>query len=408
MRRLHFSLLVLALVLPAVSASAVSASAPIRVGQWELDRRATFAVAADLDGDRLHVVYGDENRLHYASSSDGGVTWTEPHFVGRGTGQALAVDRRGTVHLVSETGDAKRIYYRSLSGGTWSEARDLSAWVDGDGEPRLCAPRLAIDGADNLHLIYWTYWKGQGDAWKPGSRCVYLHRRAGAADFDPPELWRDQEGKGFARYGNIAVDPAGDAHIVYAGGLFRRHHIERRVRHRDGTWGRHDLWPGRLLSDWCIGAAVTADGVVHISAQRQTDDGLKVLYMNNRERPDALEARHSFGRETYETFTDLLARPNGDLWVATGHIEEDGSFPGEPPDEMPNIGTFAHYRAATGTWSARMPVSPEGAVNLDIRRANTPLLIEHGGRIRIFYAEQMPGGKWRHWQRILDPEASSP
>ncbi len=404
--RLPLLVFVLALI---VSPSPAAGPSPLRVGQWEVDRHATFAVASDMVGDRLHIVYGDKGGMHYACSTDGGVTWTEPELVGRGVGQVLVVDRRGTVHLVNETGNRKRIEYRSRSGGAWSEPRDLGAWVEGDGEPALCAPRLAVDGADNLHLIYWTYWKGQGNSWKPGSRCVYVHRRAGAADFDPPELWRDRGGQGYARYGRLAVDPAGDLHVFYASGLLTRgHHLERRVRHRDGTWGRHDLWPSRLLTDWCIGAAVTTDGVAHISVQSNLVDGMKVIYMNNRESPEVLAERHSFGRETFETFTDLLALPNGDLWVATGHIEEAGTFPGEPPDEMPDIGTFAHYRAATGTWTARTPVSPEGAVNLDRRQANEPRLVVHGGQVRLFYAEKLPDGKWRHWQRILGPASSTP
>jgi hypothetical protein len=36
-------------------------------------------------------------------------------------------------------------------------------------------------------------------------------------------------------------------------------------------------------------------------------------------------------------------------------------------------------------------------------RSNEPRLVVHAGCVRIFYAEQLPGEKWRHWQRILGP-----
>ncbi len=229
--------------LPAAPAPGISA--PLRVGPWEPKSRATFAVAGEPAGARLHFVFRDGVRLHHAISSDEGATWTPPAFVAEGSGQVMAIDRAGTVHLVSESHASDRIEYRTFSRGIWSSAQDISATVPG-GAAQLLAPRIAIDGTGNVHVIYWTLWKGDG--WKDGSRCVYRYKPAGRAEFEPPVLWRDQAEKGYAKYGALAVDPAGDLHIFYAAGLFMRHGIERRVRHRDGTWTSQNCPPRRPRS----------------------------------------------------------------------------------------------------------------------------------------------------------------
>ena len=41
------------------------------------------------------------------------------------------------------------------------------------------------------------------------------------------------------------------------------------------------------------------------------------------------------------------------------------------------------------------------SLNLDARRGNAPQLVLHDGHVLVFYAEQLHGGKWRHWQRRL-------
>lgn len=367
-----------------------------RVGAWDLDQRAVFAVAAAPAGKSLHFVYAEGSRLHHTRSLDGGGTWSTPEFVTHGNAPELAVDRQGTVQLVYEADGNRRVEYRSLaSGNAWTPPRDLTQGVPGR-ESRAMVPRVAIDGADHVHVIYWTLWQG-GD-WKPGSRTVYWRKPAGAADFEPPVLWGHQRAGGNARYGTLTVDPAGDLHVFYATNVNMSHAIERRIRRRDGTWGQHDCWRGQLVADWCIGAAVTADAVAHLTVQSKLNDGLHVFYANTATDAAARTLQHDFGAENYDTVTQLLATPNGDLWFAAGHLEHRENA----PDLRLNVATWAHFTASTGRWSERTRVSMSGAINLDARRGNHPRLVLLDGQVQLFYAEQRPGEKWRHWQRRLD------
>jgi hypothetical protein len=403
----HFALGACLILSPLVPTLPAALDAPLRVGNWEISQRAVFAVAAHPTGGALHFIYADGNRLHHSHSGDGGVTWSVPQFIASGSAPALAVDRDGTVHVVHEAEGTTRIEYRSYKRGAWSPARNITTSVPGKPAQTL-APRIAVDGAGHVHVIYWTLWKDQD--WKPGSRTAYWRKPAGQDDFDAPILWAHQQegGNRNARHGALAVDPAGDVHIFYVSNRNNSHALERRVRFKHGTWGRHDHWPGKLHTDWCIGAAVTADGVVHISAQTRIGDPLHVTYSNNRADPGVLALQHDLGWESYETYTSLLAAPNGDLWIATGHIEGKERANFEPPDDLPNIGTVTRYDAAANSWSPRTPLSAPGAINLDARRGNHPQLVLHDGRVRVFYAEQFPGGKWRHWQRLLTPIAPPP
>lgn len=47
-------------------------------------------------------------------------------------------------------------------------------------------------------------------------------------------------------------------------------------------------------------------------------------------------------------------------------------------------------------------------MNLDARRGNAPQLVLLDGEVHVFYAERLPGEKWRHWQRRLDAAGPAP
>lgn len=392
----------LALVAAAILVTGVVAAepSPLRVGEWDLEQRAVFAVAAAQLSADVHFVYMAGSRLLHARSSDGGSTWSIPQIVAAGSTPELAVDRQGMAHLVYEVAGTSRIEYRSFDRGAWSPAIDLSASVPGK-PAQMLVPRIAVDGADHVHVVYWTLWKDQ--EWKPGSRTAYWRKPAGAARFEPPILWSHSRQGGNARYATPVVDPSGNLHVFYATNHHNSHAVERRVRRRDGGWGVHDLWSGHLLTDWCIGAAVTTGGVVHLTVQSKLNDGLHVFHASTRADPATRTLEHDFGPENYETFTQLLGDPSGDLWLATGHLEDPDEAARSRAPVRPNIGMWARYSSATGIWSERAPVSPPGAINLDARRGNHPRLVLVNGKVHIFYAEKQPGEKWRHWQRRLGP-----
>ena len=375
--------------------------APRRVGDWDIDRRAVFAVAAAPKGRDLHFVYAEGRQLHHAHSADGGVTWSVAQPVASGSAPELAVDRTGAVHLVYEAVGTPRIEYRRFVRGAWSPPIAITASVPGK-EAQMLAPRIAVDGANHVHVIYWTFGKDK-KVWPPSCPTVSSPLPHGVPDFEPPILWGQREG-GDGRHGTLAVDPAGDVHVFYATHRPNAHFMEHRIRHRDGTWGRHDVWRGHLVADWCIGAAVTGDGVAHVTVQSRLNDGLHVFHASNRTDPAVRTLEHDFGPENFETVTQLLATPDGDLWFAAGHLEPaEENAQNKPAHARPNLATWARRSHASGSWSERTAVSPTGAINIDTRRGNHPRLVLVDGQVCIFYAEQRPGEKWRHWQRVLGP-----
>ena len=97
--------------------SAGTPAAPRRVGNWDLNARAVFAVAAAPQGRELHFVYAEGSGLHHARSSDGGLTCTTPAFVANGGAPTLAVDRAGIAHLVHEAPGTTRIEYLIIHPG---------------------------------------------------------------------------------------------------------------------------------------------------------------------------------------------------------------------------------------------------------------------------------------------------
>ncbi|MBN1671540.1 MAG: fibronectin type III domain-containing protein [Kiritimatiellae bacterium] len=397
-----------------ITVTSGGATSDVRVGAWEATTNATFDVAADDLRDTIHFVHNNGSNLYYSSSTDGGASWTTDRHIGVGQGPAIAVDHSGTVHLVYEQPRyGRKMFYRRYAQGAWSAEQDITTGVPAFPDIRYWAPRVEVDGSNNVHIIYWTHpWGGTTEDWDNCSRCVYYCKRAGQADFDAPQLWRDKNGTGHALHGALFRDEDGHMHIFYKsyiGGYNRA--VERRLRYADGSWGRHDQWASANYIDWCASAAVDSSGTVHFTAQMPVSGKMTLGYWNNRDNAGVLALKYDAGWETIETYTDLLLEPNGDLWLATGHCEYPDTFvPPEPTGEMPNIGAYYRYSAASGAWSGRENISPDGYVNLDHRRQNHPRWLRFRNSVRLFFAQKAPGGNWRHWQRTFggDPAPTPP
>lgn len=392
---LAVSLILITALLSAVVRAETSDNTPRQLGSWTNTGNVAFNVALDPVRNIIHFAHTDDGTLFYTNSSDNGTTWREPTAIAEASAPNLTVDRHGNVHLVCKTADGVSYFRRADQ--QWSTATRFLTPTDG--LVKLWAPKIIADGADNIHIIYWVGGKNKQTA--------YAYKAAGQNEFDPVELWIDKDEIGEGRYGSLTLDHQGNVHIFYASrgkGPAGGHGIDRRIRFKDGSWGEHTRWQGRLLADWSMAAAVDADDVVHITTQRRVPREWKLVYMNNRAAPATLDLRLTTPDiERTETVTDLLVEPNGDIWITMGH--RDG--PRATTDPTPNIGSYFYFDAATKTWSERTNLSPPGSLNVSAREMGHPQLLRWNGQTHVFYAEKKPDEDWKHWHRILTPPRSS-
>jgi|GEM_PF-827454 len=113
----------------------------------------------------LHFVYhekiGERRFVYHVSSSDGGQTWTSPFQIDStlfyGGMPSIAVDSAGNLHVAwharATSNDQFNIYYsRSEDGGqTWTAPVRLSYAVTGHD---LLYPSIAVDPAGNVHVVW--------------------------------------------------------------------------------------------------------------------------------------------------------------------------------------------------------------------------------------------------------------
>ena len=377
-----------------------------RVGNWSLDSSGGFAVVAGEEQKKLHFAYWTKDRLNYSRSLDGGKTWSDPvPIAGSIRMAALAVDRQERVHVAYAT-TSHELHYRSYSAGVWGDPVNLTAGIDG-GRVTTVGPRLAIDGNDNVHLLYWSVWRSGDPNWRKGSRAVYCYKRAGSDRFDAPQLWANQPNTpgGYGKHGALSADAQGNMHLFYLTGDRAADGkilsaIERRIRRTDGTWDpSHDVWPLKDdLCDWSLAAALDRLDVVHLSAHRRVSrEGAEIVYLNNRNNPGALVEVHNAGFEPWESWTDILVEPAGDVWIATAHKTDTP----DKPDEFGARGSYYRYNANEGRWTARILLPAKDDANLDSRNYSHPRLIRFNGKVHLFYARK-DNGVFHHYMRRFD------
>jgi len=143
-------------------------SRPLHIAGREGDLPARGpALAAGRDG-RVHLAWtvGEDRsaNIRYAQSPDGGASFSDPQIVAPGEGHAdapkLAVDSAGTVHLVygeSSTGPNGRYhlrYAKMLKGEQSFEAPREIVSPGAAGADSVHFPMLRIDGHDRLYLAW--------------------------------------------------------------------------------------------------------------------------------------------------------------------------------------------------------------------------------------------------------------
>ncbi len=171
------------------------------------------------------AVNQDNNEPYYVSvmkSDDGGATWVllpDPGItpVDTNKGVGIAVDSSDNIHLIYhlwETSKTGHFYHKEFNGSSWTGAVQVSEVMEDGGRN----PTIAVDGSDNLHVL----WQREtlGDTF-------YCNRIGG--------VWSSVESIGaLGPQTALAIDYNNDVHVV--GGYFMSAGLKYKKR-TGGTWG---------------------------------------------------------------------------------------------------------------------------------------------------------------------------
>jgi hypothetical protein len=402
-------LLLLLWVHPDRLPAATEASHTSRITQLLLHAVPSFDIAADPTTGALHCLYLDQDaRLCHASSTNEGLSWTTPQPVAPGTSfyqPVAAIDSRHTLHVLFRD--------RSHSSETWYARRSRDIWQS----PRLLyrkpkftpeALRIAVDGRDNIHALLWAWPDNFKDIdWQKITRCIYLHVPADQASFDPPIEWANHDNTSGAGHGDIAIDPIGNAHIIYNSYHPSRagtpESIEHRIRSASGQWTAHRVYTNisgdgpMEVGDAAIAAAVDARLSLHLALHANFGQWSYRIF----ECPPGSSTlvQRMATNEMYDVYSCLLPAPDGSAWLAT--LNCDAWWGNDP--HTANRASFFQFNPATRSWGPRRFLSPARDFrNTNDRFGQQPRIVRTRNHISIFFLEKPPGaGSFTLCQRLF-------
>lgn len=378
-----------------------------RIGDWTINRWAGLDVASDPRDDTIHLVYRDEHTLHYTRSGDRGETWNLPtRIVGLGMHPRLALDRSGTLHLVycsarsRDPGDRLPDdgYHMQLKGDRWSSPVKLNQPSEGS-----LQVRIAVDGNDHVHVIYWASGPNRGIGDHERHSCFYRRKPAGHLEFEPALRLGGSVADEFSSHGELAVGPQGEMHVLYR--TYRTKpawtgNLEHRVREKEGAW-RNGLvvYRGIYVADFSLAARVDAHGNLHLAAYTFRPQGFRFRCF--RSAPTGGLQEIFADDEVYGTSADFITTPSGDLWLVGSGNWSPRSRVGTPQSRI------YHFDFRRNEWSKRM-LSAERTVNVDIF-GEGPRLLQWRDEVHAFYAERGADGKFGLYrQKLTGPQPAAP
>jgi hypothetical protein len=237
---------------------------------WTANKRLTFtsgnswssAIAVDASG-KLHAVWQDDtsgnHEIYYKKSTDGGATWTANKRLTFTSGDsvvpAIGVDSSGYLHVVwqDDTAGNCEIYYtKSIDkGATWTVGKRLT-WNSGGSE----VPAIALDASGYLHVVwqddtagnYETYYRKStdgGTTWAANKRLTWT--------------------LGSSERPAIGVDSSGNPHVVWHDNSSGRYQISYRMSPDGGTnwsFATRLTWSSENCHDPVL--AVDPAGNIHV------------------------------------------------------------------------------------------------------------------------------------------------
>lgn len=385
-----------------VAESAGECTVARRIGDWEISRWPGLTIAVDPRGEWIHLVFRDGNRLFYTRSVDGGKRWNKPALIAESAMHPrMVLDHKQTLHLVYCTGRErfpgdrmpKDGCYTSLTDDRWSLPVQLNRPDEGAFDVRV-----ATDGADNVHILYWGTRTAGGELGDhDNQRCYYRRKAAGVADFEAPLCLENPAAPGPSSHGALAVGPEGEVHVLYR--TFQTTptwtgNLEHRVRGKDGVWrGPPEVYPGVYLTDYALAALVDAERTLHLACYTMRPHGFQFKYLR---KPADGALQEVFAEdEIYGTSTDILQTPNGDLWL-TG----SGNWSTRSRVGAPRSSCYHYDPSAANGWQKQL-LAAEGGVNVDTF-CEGPKLVRYRDQVQVFYAEKRLGEeRFRLYQKLL-------
>jgi len=209
--------------------------------------------------------------VYCATSTDGGVTWTEER-VPTGNAQdlcvglpfpAMAVDSKDNLHIIFSLRPpalARAIYYTVKEDGAWSTPVQVNDPVS-PGNSQLQHVAIAVDSLDNVHCV----WSGEGYGLNPDDPNLQYKQRTAAGIWQPQEAITDLPN--YNRIGSIAIDAADNVHVAWereAPGVSDTIHYKQRLA---GVWQpEEDVAPEPPVVDdqECPCIALDSSGEPHV------------------------------------------------------------------------------------------------------------------------------------------------
>ena len=164
-------------------------------------------------------------QIYVKKSVDNGSTWTDETRISTYAGMdlnhqmtsSIAVDSSDNLHVVWHgyaTGFTTRtqIWYNKYDGSSWAGPVRISDYA-GMGGQHQRYPSIAVDGSDNLHVV----WDGQATGYLTGNQ-IWYNKYSGGAWAGPDRI---SDYAGMQSYdqlqAGIAVDSNDYLHVVWAG-----------------------------------------------------------------------------------------------------------------------------------------------------------------------------------------------
>ena len=202
--------------------------------------------------------------LYFASSTDG-VNWTTSTldayvaspYTGYGSDCNVVIDSTDKVHLITRKTDStykSALWYRTYTkSGGWASGAEITSRTTGS----AYAFNTAVDSSDNVHVIYNVIITG-------GYRDIYYIKKTGASWGSETQVTHTTNQSYYNP--NIAVDSANNLHIVYSGYLSGYTYKQILYKkYSGGSWGSETRLSDNDYKGMSIAwIAITSNDYLHV------------------------------------------------------------------------------------------------------------------------------------------------
>ncbi len=320
---------------------------------------------------------------------------------------SIAVDGSGNVHVVwyddtdGEWGSDREIMYAKYTPSGWSNATaisDLYRWNDGDSHE----PSIAVDGRGIVHVVWQDYTDGE---WGTDTEIMYANYTitgwSNATVISDIYGWNN----GSSGSPRIAVDGNDNLHVVWSDSTDGEWGSDSEIMYTNctaGIWSNATAISG--LYGWnngnSLSPSVAADnsGNVHVTWQDYTDgewgSDIEIMYTNYNISgwSNATVISDLYGWNNGESYTPSVAVDGGGNVHVTWHDDTNGEW-GSDMEVM-----YTNYTAAG--WLNATVISDDNTGWNDGWSGATSIAVENGGNIHVAWDDDTVG-VWGTDQEIM-------